>query len=113
VVVVAGRSELPVDDSIFEFTSELWLYPGEAGWHFVTLPADVADHIDEVGGERAGFGSIPVEATIGSNTWKTSLFPDKHAASFLLPVKKAIRQKERLEVGAPVLVRLRYETGRR
>lgn len=96
----------------FEFTSELWIYPGEAGWHFVTLPTDVADAIDETVGERAGFGSIPVEATIGASTWKTSLFPDKQSASFVLPVKKAVRQRELLEVDAPVLVRLRHDANR-
>jgi len=96
-----------------EFTSELWIYPGEAGWHFVTLPTDVADAIDEAVGERAGFGSIPVEATIGASTWKTSLFPDKQSASFVLPVKKAVRQRELLEVDAPVLVRLRHDANRR
>jgi hypothetical protein len=101
-----------VDDSFFEFTSELWIYPGEAGWHFVTLPTDVADAIDETVGERAGFGSIPVEATIGASTWKTSLFPDKQSASFVLPVKKAVRQRELLEVDAPVLVRLRHDANR-
>ena len=101
-----------MDDSFFEFTSELWIYPGEAGWHFVTLPTDVADAIDEAVGERAGFGSIPVEATIGASTWKTSLFPDKQSASFVLPVKKAVRQRELLEVDAPVLVRLRHDANR-
>lgn len=102
-----------MDDSILEFTAELWLYPGEGGWHFVTLPPEVADEIDGKVAERAGFGSIPVEATIGAITWRTSLFPDKRAASFLLPVKKAVRDNERLEVGTAVEVRLRHDTERR
>lgn len=54
-----------MDGSVFEFTSELWLYPGAAGWYFVTLPVEVADDIDEMVDERAGFGSIPVEVTVG------------------------------------------------
>ena len=100
------------DEAIFEFTAELWLYPGEAGWHFVTLPTAVADDIDDAVGERAGFGSIPVEVTIGTSTWKTSLFPDKHAGSFVLPVKKAIRAKEQLDVDAVVAVHLRHDATR-
>lgn len=99
-------------DARFEFTATLWLYPGDAGWHFVTLPPEVADEIDEVAGERAGFGSVPVEATIGTSTWKTSLFPDKQAASFVLPVKKAVRQKEGIDADASVFVRLRHDTER-
>jgi hypothetical protein len=27
----------------FEARGEVWLYPGDAGWHFVTLPPDLAD----------------------------------------------------------------------
>lgn len=90
----------------------LWLYPGEAGWYFVTLPAEVADDIDEMVGERAGFGSIPVEVTVGESTWKTSIFPDKQSASFVLPIKKAIRQQENLEADSPVTVRLHHDTTR-
>lgn len=101
-----------MSEAEFEFTGTLWLYPGEAGWHFVTLPADVSDDIEEEAGQRGGFGSVPVEVTIGETTWKTSLFPDKRAASFVLPVKKAVRQLERLEADAPVLVRLRYDAER-
>jgi hypothetical protein len=102
-----------VDGSVFEFTSELELHPGGAGWYFVTLPAEVADDIDEMVGERAGFGSIPVEVTVGLSTWKTSIFPDKQRATFVLPVKKAIRQQEDLEADSLVTVRLRHDLTRR
>ncbi|MDX1447925.1 MAG: DUF1905 domain-containing protein [Acidimicrobiia bacterium] len=96
----------PID---YEFTGRLWLYPGEAGWHFVTLPAHIADQIDEAVGDRAGFGAIPVRVTIGATTWSTSLFPDKAAASFVLPIKKQVRRDEHLEVGSSVRVRLRHD----
>lgn len=29
----------------YSFRAEWWLYPGEAGWHFVTVPPDVADDL--------------------------------------------------------------------
>ena len=90
----------------FEFRAELWLHTGEAAWHFVTLPTDVADDIDEID-ERAaagvrGFGSVPVRVTVGATTWDTSIFPDTKAGSFVLPVKKAVRSKEGLDEGAMV-----------
>jgi hypothetical protein len=103
----------PVDHDEFEFRAGLWLYPGEAGWHFVTVPPGVADDIDGQVGERAGFGSIPVIVTVGTSTWKTSLFPDKKAASFVLPVKKAVRQQEGIEAGFELWVRLRIDLDRR
>jgi hypothetical protein len=102
-----------VSHSILEFTTEMWRYSGAAAWHFVTLPEDVADQLDEIVGERGGFGSIPVEVTIGTSTWRTSVFPDKGAASFVLPIKRAVRQKEGLSVDAPVSVRLRHDAAPR
>jgi hypothetical protein len=98
-----------LEQSIFRFTGELWLYPGEGGWCFFTLPNEVADEIDDAVGERAGFGSIPVEVTIGASSWKTSLFPDKKSASFVLPVKKAIRAREGLEPHSVATVELRID----
>ncbi len=96
----------------FQFTSDLWRYEGEAPWHFVTLPEDVADDLDELVGERPGFGSVPVEVTVGSSTWKTSVFPDAKTGSFVLPIKRAIREREGLDVDAPVVVHLRHDDER-
>jgi hypothetical protein len=91
----------------FEFSAELWRYPGKAAWYFVTLPHDVADDIDEITGDtRRGFGSVRVEVTVGSTTWNTSIFPDTKSESCVLPVKQAVRAAEDLDDGAPVDVRL-------
>lgn len=91
----------------FEFTVDLWRHTGEAAWFFVTLPVDVADEIDELAGDsRRGFGSLRVEVTVGATTWNTSIFPDTKAESFVLPVKKAVRNAENLHDGSAVCVRL-------
>ena len=91
----------------FEFTADLWRYTGQAAWHFVTLPHDVADDIDELtADDRRGFGSVRVEVTIGATTWNTSVFPDTKSESFVLPVKKAVRVAEDLDEGSSVAVRL-------
>jgi hypothetical protein len=93
--------------NVFEFTAELWRYTGAAAWYFVTLPHDVTDDIDEIiGDEHHGFGAVRVEVTVGASTWRTSIFPDNASASFVLPVKKAIRVAEGLDDGSPVTVRL-------
>ena len=55
-------------------------------------------------GPREGFGSVRVEARIGATTWRTSVFPDKRG--YVLPVKKAVRRAESLEVGDPARVTL-------
>ncbi len=47
---------------------------------------------------RKGFGSIPVNATIGGTSWKTSIFPEK-GGTYLLPIKKLVREEENLKAG--------------
>ena len=71
----------------------------------MTLPHDVADDIDGITGDtRRGCGSVRVEVAVGSTTWRTSIFPDTKSASFVLPVKKAVRLAEHLDDGSPVAV---------
>jgi Domain of unknown function (DUF1905) len=68
---------------------------------------EVADDIrDQVAPDASAFGSIRVEATVGSTRWRTSLFPDKARRTYLLPIKKDVRNTEDLETGDVVLVTL-------
>jgi hypothetical protein len=97
-----------VSPSTFVFTSEVWEHDGDAAWHFVSLPPDVADDIEAAFGHRAaGFGSIRVEVTVGATTWQTSLFPDNKRATYLLPVKKPVRAAEGLVAGSQPKVSIR------
>lgn len=85
----------------------MWLHHGDAAWHFVTLPTDVADEIDEVMGPATrGFGSVRVRVRIGDTAWATSVFPDTKAASYVLPVKKPVRVAEGIGAGDVVEVHL-------
>lgn len=91
----------------FRFDAELKEWDGPAAWYFVLLPDDVADEIaDQVDGRpRAGFGSVKVEVTVGRTSWRTSVFPSKSARTYLLPMKKAVRDAEGLVGGSrPSLV---------
>ncbi len=74
---------------------------------FVTVPADLSADIRAISGERRGFGSVRVEVTIGVTTWRTSVFPDSTTRCFVLPVKKAVRTAEDIEVGELARVGLR------
>ena len=86
----------------FHFDGDLWEHTSTspASWHFVTIPGDLADDIIGEAGQRNAFGSIRVEATMGSTTWRTSLFPNKASESLLLPVKKQVRSTEDLSDGS-------------
>ena len=92
----------------YEFAAEVWLHSGSsAAWHFLSVPPDVADEIEELHGHRAaGFGSVKVEVSIGGSTWSTSLFPDSKRETYVLPVKKQVRAAEGVEDGTTVRVRL-------
>jgi hypothetical protein len=84
----------------FSFKSKVWIYPGMAGWHFVTLPKKIANEIaSRYHYIKKGFGSLPVEVTIGKTNWKTSIFPDKKTQSYLLPLKVEVRKKEGIKEG--------------
>ncbi|MDH3462976.1 MAG: DUF1905 domain-containing protein, partial [Acidimicrobiia bacterium] len=84
------------------------LYSGDSPWHFITLPVDVADAIDDAAGSaRRGFGSLRVGVTVGATSWNTSIFPDKKAGSFVLPVKKQVRAAEGLVEGDESAVAIR------
>ncbi len=83
-----------------KITAEVWLYPGTAGWHFVTIPPKVSAEIKaRFGKQRVGWGSVPVTVTLGKTVWKTSIFPDKKSGGYLLPLKANIRKKEGIEAG--------------
>ena len=91
---------------MYEFEATLWRWREDGAWHFLTLPQDVADEIDDRTAVRAGFGSVKVEVTVGASTWRTSIFPSREAESFVLPVKKAVRRSEGCGEGDRIRVRL-------
>lgn len=90
-----------------DFTATLWETQSMAAWVFVSLPQELSDAIRaEPRPPRPGFGSIRVLVTIGDSTWQTSIFPEKNGGQYVLPVKKAVRVAEGVEVGDAVAVQL-------
>lgn len=91
--------------NLYKIDAVVWLYPGMAGWHFLTVPEDVAEDINrQFGDMKAGWGSLPVKAIIGKTTWDTSIFPDKKSKGYLLPLKKEVRKSEKISVDQMVSV---------
>lgn len=83
--------------------AKAWLYSANGGWHFLTLPSKQAAAIRALFARGARpFGSIPVSVTIGETGWRTSLFPDRKAGSYLLPIKASVRKSEQIEDGTMV-----------
>jgi len=93
-------------------TAPLWLWTGEGGsWHFITVPEGKAHELRAESLARgSGFGSVKVEATINSVTWRTSVFPHK-SGGYILPVKAKVRRDAGISAGDTVTVRLNLVVG--
>ena len=94
---------------IVDFEAELWEWDARRteSWTFVSLPAEASDDIRErTAGPRRGFGAVRVRVTLGATRWQTSIFPDSSRGAYVLPVKRAVREAEGLEVGDTCTVRV-------
>lgn len=90
------------------FTAEVWEWQGQGAWCFLSLPKDYYDELKSISaGPKRGFGSMRVEVTVGKTSWSTSIFPDSKSGTFLLPVKKDVRNKEKIAIGDSVKVHVK------
>ena len=92
----------------YEFTATLWPWEVRRDlWTFLTLPEDVSEEIAEFAdGPRRGFGAVSVSVRLGLSEWRTSVFPQRAGGDYVLPVKRAVRDANRVEVGDDVTVSL-------
>jgi hypothetical protein len=88
-----------------EFSGEVVHWRGPAPHHFVAVPEPEAQRIREVARMATyGWGCIPVEGRLGSTDFTTSLFPKD--GGYLVPLKVAVRRRERVELGDTVRLRI-------
>lgn len=91
----------------YEFVAAIWLYPGNAAWHFITVPKGISQEIKAItAGPRRGFGSVRVKVSVGDYTWKTSIFPDAKSGCYFLPIKKDARRAKNIQVGDTIELEL-------
>jgi hypothetical protein len=96
---------------MFKIKAKVRLYPGMAGWQFVTIPKKQSKNITlTYGAMKQGWGSLPVTVSIGKTKWKTSIFPDKKMGAYLLPLKADVRKKENIKVGNTISITLEIRT---
>ena len=88
-----------------EFSGEIWHWRGPSPYHFVTVPGEQCEALEDVAPMVSyGWGMIPVAAEIGETRWTTSLFPKDGA--YVVPLRAAVRRAEGLDVGDIVSLRL-------
>ena len=82
----------------YRVRSRVWLLSEPGGWHFVTLPKRQSTEIRRLfGTSQRAWGAIPVVATVGSTSWKTSIFRDQESDRYVLPLKAEVRKKEQIK----------------
>lgn len=95
----------------FTMRARVWIYPGMAGWHFVTLPKKPSARIkQQFATVRRGWGSLPVIAKVGKTSWKTSIFPAKESEAYVLPLKADVRKKEKIVAESHITIRLQISS---
>lgn len=78
----------------YQFAAKLWRDNPENGWYFLTLPKEISKEIrSNLQFQEEGWGRMKTVATINDLTWKTSIWFDSKAKSYLLPVKGEVRKK--------------------
>ena len=83
----------------------IFFWRGPAPWHFVAVTGELAAQLEHASpAVTYGWGMIPVTARIGRTTWTTSLWPKD--GGYLVPIKTAVRAKEKLDVDDVVTVAL-------
>ena len=87
----------------YSFKEKLFLWPGEsANWYFLLIPKNEGQQIRKDFAtleNKKCFASVKVAVSLGDSVWQTALFYSKPAESYILPLKKKIRQTEDIEAG--------------
>lgn len=92
----------------FVCSVELWQWKGKGAWCFVTVPLEYSEIIRSTDIlPKKGFGSVRVEVHLQDSTWKTSIFPDAKSGCYFLPIKKAVRTKHNLQIGADIELKIK------
>jgi hypothetical protein len=90
----------------FRFSAKVFRWPGEIGWYFVYLPKDTSENVNKVA-KKYGAGFVKVKVNIGKTSWQTALFPNKIDKTFMISVKKSVREKEGIYEGD--IVKVKFE----
>lgn len=92
---------MPSQNKTYSVTEKIHIFQMTSPWKYIPIPIEKVPKV-----KPGGWGSIPVMATIGKTTWRTSIFPMKKG-SYFIPIKSQVFKKEELLVGD--LITLKYK----
>lgn len=91
----------------FLVKGSVWRWPGDIGWCFIYLPKDLVDKIKKIKNNAKGF--VKIEARLGKSIWQTSLFPFTKEKTYLICIKKSIREKEGIFEGDKISIKIKLK----
>lgn len=106
-----GKSSKFVEADLFNFAfkGKIWKDKGKGAWHFVTLPKRLSKNIRKIHKDsEEGWGRLKTNITVGDTSWKTSIWFDTKADTYLLPVNSKVRKKEKLVEGVSLEFHLEF-----
>jgi hypothetical protein len=91
------------------FESEVIYWRGPSPFYFLSVPSKDAIAIQKISKAVSyGWGVIPSDVIIDSIEFYTALFPKD--GSYLVPLKKVVREKLKLDLGDKVKVEIRISS---
>lgn len=103
---------MAVDEPLeIDITDRLFVWPERHDlWTYFCVPDPYTARLNAIFASHPhGFRSIPVDAQLNGQGWRTALFRYRDG-SWTLPVKAEIRRRHQLEVGDEAQVHLRTVT---
>ncbi len=92
----------------YEFTAKVCHYSVSAdgvGWTIVSLPKALADEIrNNFKCLEQGWGRMKIAAKVGNSEWQTAIWFNTKLDTYILPIKAAIRKKEKIALNEDVKV---------
>ncbi len=84
----------------YKIKARVWKWPGDGGWHFVTLDKKLSAQIKETHGKGLLRGTF----TIGKTSWETSLLSHKLSQAYLIAIKSSVRKQEGIFPGDEIQI---------
>lgn len=92
----------------YQFSATLYRHQAPGGWWFLALPKTVGQQIRSIHSkEELGWGRLKVWVSIEGAEWGTSIWFDRKAETYLLPIKSSVRTEKDMKDGDTVAVTIR------
>ena len=75
------------------------IFPQKGGWVYIRIPTKITKKLLHL----ADRGLIPINATVGKTSWKTSLLPMGDGTHFIA-LNAKVRKKENIELGTEITI---------